>query len=92
MIIAARIVEPRGDAVHAVQLHGAADVLLDEVGFQLLPDDRALSDSMLDHARGELGDQRFESETLAGRAISLDDAIRLTDALLEQAIHGVADP
>ena len=91
MIIAARIVEPRGDVVHAVQLHGAADVLLDEVGFQLLPDDREMSDSMLDHARGELGDQRFESETLAGRAMSLDDAIRLTDALLEQAIHDVAE-
>jgi predicted ATPase/class 3 adenylate cyclase len=86
MIVAARIVEPRGDAVQAVQLHGAADAILDEVGFRLLPGDRALSDSMLDHARVTLGDELFDRQTAAGRAMCIDDTIRLTDALLENAI------
>jgi hypothetical protein len=87
MIIAARIIEPEGDPVHAVRLHAAADVLLDEIGFRLLPDDRALSEWMLDHARAELGDETFGRERLAGRTMSLDEAVRLTDVLLEQAIH-----
>jgi predicted ATPase len=85
MIIAARISEPQGRGEQAVQLHSAAEALLEEAGFRLLPPDQALSTRMLTAARRRLGADGFASAMAAGRLMELSDAIRMTDTVLQHA-------
>ena len=51
LVVAARIAQPLGLDAEAVRLHAAADVMLDDIGFELMFDDRDLSDEMLAAAR-----------------------------------------
>jgi predicted ATPase/class 3 adenylate cyclase len=81
LVLAARIAQPRQLDATAVRLHAAADVLLAEAGYELLPEDRHLSDAMLSAARRNLGD-RYEAEYEAGGALSLIDAVTLAETVL----------
>jgi hypothetical protein len=83
LIVAARIAQPMGLDGEAVRLHGAADVMLEEIGFELMFDDRDLSDAMLDAARAELGD-RFDDELEAGRHLELADALALAELVIDK--------
>ena len=57
-ILAARMAQDRAQPEAAVELHSAADVILERIGFTLMPDDRQLSDEMLVAARTALGAER----------------------------------
>ena len=46
-ILAARMAQDSAQPEAAVELHSAADVILERISFTLMPDDRELSDEML---------------------------------------------
>ena len=50
-----RMAQPAGDDAAAVRLHAAADALLEACRFELIPDDRVLSEAVLATARDHLG-------------------------------------
>ena len=83
LIVAARIAQPMGLDSEAVRLHGAADVMLEEIGFELMFDDRDLSDEMLDATRAALG-ERFAAELEAGRRLELVDALALAELVYDK--------
>ena len=85
LIIAARLAEQKGVDETAVRLQAAADDMLDEAGFELLPSDRALSDDMLSRARERLDGGRFATLTREGQELSLHRRIELADDVLGQA-------
>jgi len=87
LVVAARIAQPAGLDAMAVRLHAAADAMLDALGFELLPDDRALSDAMLAAARATLGDDEFGAEIAAGRARELPDLLLAADEVFEQVMR-----
>jgi predicted ATPase len=74
LILFARMAHQAGLHALAVQLHAAADVLLDACGFELIPDDRALSDAMLHTARHQLGSE-YEAHWKSGCAMPLAEAM-----------------
>ncbi len=80
LVLAARIAQPAGHDAAAVRLHGRADVLLQECDFELHPDDRLLSDEMLESARRHLG-PGFAEELNTGRALPLTTALELADEI-----------
>ena len=69
----------------AVRLHAAADLIPEEVGFELWPSDRALSDEMRTQALTHLGADRYTALDQEGRNLDAQRAIQLADQLLEQA-------
>ena len=86
LVLAARLAhELELDSV-AVRVHSAADVLLDDCGCQLLPDDRELSDIALAGARLTLGD-RFPNEVTRGRALSLAEAVQTAEEVFAEVIR-----
>jgi hypothetical protein len=87
LVLGARIAQPAGLDAMAVRLHAAADAMLDALGFELLPDDRALSDAMLAAARATLGDDEFGAEIAAGRARELPDLLLAADEVFEQVMR-----
>jgi hypothetical protein len=78
-VIAARLAERLGVEDAAIRLHGAAEVLYEEVGFVLLPSDQALSDAMRARVRQRLGAERVDALTREGRALDRDAAMALAD-------------
>ena len=64
--------------------------MLEDVGYELLPDDRRYSDEMLAAAREALG-ERFEPVYLAGRSLALIDAVELAEEVLRIDRVGAAD-
>jgi predicted ATPase len=87
LILAGRIAQPFGLDAVAVRLHAAADAVLDDQGFALLSDDRALSDAMLAATRATLGDDGFAAELAAGRVLDLPELLRTADEVFEQAMR-----
>jgi hypothetical protein len=87
LIIAARLCAQRRPDT-AVLLHAAAQAMLDDMDLVLVPDDRQLSDDMLDRTRTRLGEQRFVALDAEGAAMPLAHAI----ALAEQVFDEVAPP
>ncbi len=85
-IIAARLAEPTGFGEAALRLHAAADVLLEEVGFSLLPSDQALSDEMRSRLLVQFGQERDDSLTAAGRQLDLHAAMELAEEVFERTI------
>ena len=78
-ILAARMAQDRAQPEAAVELHSAADVILERIGFTLMPDDRQLSDEMLAAARGAVGGARARELETQGRALPLDQAVEMAD-------------
>ena len=81
LILASRIVQPRGLHDTATRLHGAADAILDDCGYEMFPDDQELSDVMLRAARDALGDG-FEPAYRAGRGLAPIEALELAETVL----------
>ena len=85
LVLAARIAQPAGLDAAAVRLHAAADILFEELAFRLLPDDQALSDTVLAAARTNLGDA-FDAEVVAGRALARPEVVAEADAVFDAAM------
>ena len=85
LVLAARIAQPEGLDALAVRIHAAADVLLDECGFEMIPADQVLSDAA-DAARANLGAQ-FDAEVVAGRGLALADVLLEAEEVFDRAIE-----
>jgi predicted ATPase/serine/threonine protein kinase len=69
----------RGDWARAGRLAGAAQTLLDSIGYELAPTDKAFRERYLDAIRAALGDEAFEAAHAAGRAMTLEQATALAE-------------
>jgi predicted ATPase/class 3 adenylate cyclase len=85
LIVAARLAEQSGGDETAVRLHAAADAMLEDAGFELLPSDRALSDGMHSRARERLGEGRFDTLAREGHELSLHRRIELAEDVFGRA-------
>ena len=65
-------------------LHASADVILERIGFTLMPDDRQLSNEMLADAWSELGETRYVALETEGRSLSVDRGVALADEVFNQ--------
>ena len=83
-IIAARLAHDRKQPDTAVLLHASADVILERIGFTLMPDDRQLSNEMLADAWSELGETRYVALESEGRSLSVDRGVALADEVFNQ--------
>jgi hypothetical protein len=88
LVLFARMAHQAGLHALAVRLHAAADVLLDACGFELIPDDRALSDAMLHTARQQLR-ETYDVEWNAGCALAVPDAIAAAEDVFAAVARGV---
>jgi non-specific serine/threonine protein kinase len=61
----------------AARLFGAAEALRATIGAPAKLPERTTYEAAAERARGQLGDAAYEAERLAGRALSLEDAIAL---------------
>ena len=86
LVLAARLAHALELDSVAVRVHSAADLLLDDCGYQLLPDDRELSDIALAGARLTLGD-RYADEVTRGRALSLAEAVQTAEEVFAEVIR-----
>lgn len=73
----------RGEMWWAARLFGAAEHLLETIGYELEPQDREFRERYAAQARAMLGDDSFASVWAKGRALPMKEAIRL--ALEESA-------
>ena len=89
LVLAARMAQPAGRDATAVRLHAAADALFEGQDFDLLPDDRALSDAMLESARATLGDGGFAAEVATGRALDLPHLLVAAEEVFDEARHRI---
>jgi hypothetical protein len=85
-ILGARLAEPVGLGETALRLHAAADVMLAEAGFGLVPSDQALSGAMRERVRLQLGDERYDESTSSGRQLELHAAIELAEDVFATTI------
>ena len=85
-ILAARIAQPEGLDAMAVRLHSAADVMLEECGFELIHDDAAQSEAVLKAARQNLG-ETYDEHVAAGRALTLAEALEDAEAVFDRAMY-----
>ena len=84
-IVAARIAAGFGDLQTAVQLHAVADPMLGDAGFNLLPQDQALSDEMRSRAEDHLGPERYATLVQEGRDLSRLQAVELAEEVFDMA-------
>ena len=84
LIIAARLAHDRRQSDTAVLCHAAADVILERIGFTLMPDDRQLSNEMLASAWSELGEVRYAALEVEGRSLTVDRSVALADEVFNQ--------
>jgi predicted ATPase len=84
LILAARMAHDMCLPHIATPLHAAADVILERISFTLMPDDRQLSDEMVDGARAALGNSSYERLEAEGRALPLDRAVEMADSIFNQ--------
>jgi tetratricopeptide (TPR) repeat protein len=84
-VLAARLAERFGLADTAIRLHGAADVLYEDAGFELLAGDQALSDAMRSRVLVQLGPERVGVLTRQGRALDHQHAIALAEEVFGRA-------
>jgi hypothetical protein len=61
----------------AAQLAGAAEALRETIGYELEPTDRAFRDRYLTEVRAALGETALEATMAEGRAMTLEEAVRL---------------
>ena len=82
MIMAARLAGRGEEWEMAVRLHAKGEQLLAETGLVLYEDDRRESDELLDAARIEIGDERYETLERAGFGMEMDEVIDRTRSQL----------
>src|SRR5262249_27134715 len=68
-------VASRGDGAQAARLFGACDALLESIGATPTTIEVALNEEFIPTLKESLGDQRFESEWVAGRSEQPEEAI-----------------
>ena len=90
LVLAARIAQPAGATTPPCRCTPPPTPCSKTVGYELLPDDRRLSDDMLAAARDTLG-ARFESSYEAGRTLALLDAVELAEDVLRSDQYSPAD-
>ncbi len=83
LIVAARMEAGARRWASATRLHARADAELEETGIVLFEDDRRVSETMLMHARDELGADTFAKEYGEGRALALNEAADLAVEIFE---------
>ena len=86
LIVAARL--RRDDPMIATTFQTAADSLLADLGYSMLPSDRQLSDDLLDHAATRLGPPAFDQARRAGAELPIEQAV----AQVRQALAVIAQP
>jgi hypothetical protein len=73
----AAVATVEGDAARAARLFAAGEALLEAIGATPTAIEVALSAEYVPQARAALGDERFETESAAGRSEGPDAAIEL---------------
>ena len=90
LVLAARIAQPEGLDAAAVRIHTAADLLLEECGFEMIPDDQVLSDAALDAARETLATPRSTRQSRQAVGASLTDVLREAEGVFDRAMNRAA--
>jgi hypothetical protein len=85
LVLAARLAERFDLPETAIRLHGAADVLYEDAGFELIVGDQALSDAMRRRVETQLGPERVGALTREGRALDRQTAIELAEGVFGRA-------
>ena len=80
LIMAAALALGEGDPERAARLSGAAAVLMEPLGDVATPMQLLRIDDPVPAARSALGDAAFEAAYVAGRSLSLDEALELAGA------------
>lgn len=89
LIVAARIAAWAGDWPMAGYLHARGEVLLDEIGLVLYPDDQRESEELLLRTREQLGDGEYAASLERGRAMAIPTAVdRAKEVLLAASRMG----
>ncbi len=73
------------DAARAARLAGAAEALRGSSGYALEPDERGLYERTVAQARAALGDEAFNTAFAAGQALTMDDAVALALAQVQES-------
>ncbi len=64
-----------GETLRAARLFGAAEALTEEMGYRLVPQERAVLEPYQASVRSQLGEAGWEEAQARGRAMGLDEAI-----------------
>ena len=64
-----------GEGLRAVRLFGAAETLMEGIGYRLVPQERAVLEPYRVNVRSRLGERTWEEAVAEGGAIGLDEAI-----------------
>jgi predicted ATPase/DNA-binding CsgD family transcriptional regulator len=64
-----------GDGLRAARLFGAAEALMEGIGYRLVPRERAVLEPYRVNVRSRLGERAWEEAVAEGGAIGLDEAI-----------------
>jgi predicted ATPase/class 3 adenylate cyclase len=88
LIVAARFALEDGNAVDAVRLQAAADVMIAREGHSLYDADQQARDALLDAARAQLGEHEFERASADGATAPVDRlATQAEEILRRRAAH-----
>ncbi len=90
-MVAARFALEDGDAVDAVRLQAAADVIIAREGHSLYGADQQAREALLDTARAQLGDDEFERAGVDGAAAPVDRLATQTEEILRRRAAPTAD-
>ena len=66
-----------GDGLRAAKLFGAAETLMEGIGYRLVPQERAVLEPYRVNVRSRLGERAWEEAVAEGGAIGLDEVIVL---------------
>ena len=83
-VVAARFALEDGDAVDAVRLQAAADVIIAHEGHSLYDADQQAREALLDAARARLGPEEFEQASADGASAPVDRLATQTEEILRR--------
>ena len=78
-----------GEGLRAGRLFGAAEALMEEIGYRLVPQERAVLEPYRSRVRSRLGEAAWEEAHGHGRAMRLDEAIQYA---LSEGEHSTTIP
>ena len=64
-----------GEGLRAGRLFGAAEALMEEIGYRLVPQERAVLEPYRASGRSQLGEAAWEEAVAGGKAMGLEEAI-----------------
>ena len=85
LIVAARIAAGEGADALAARLHAHAEARLELTGLQLYPDDKALSDAMLEQVAARLGAEAYAEARRSAAELTIERALAEAEAVLATA-------